>query len=258
MGVANRKQQFLRKFGAFDRARWSPPAFFVACAGSTAAGLYLRVPYLLPALQAILVWPFFAGSCAEGRVGRAAARILVFALIAGAVVTAATAYYPKDEFDISVPRGVRYRDEMFTFIRSGGTAGEEAHFNEYAPMHALHFVLFVMLCAATAGFGGLVLGAALLDYMSYYVGSLVAEAAAHGSIWKTILCAWSPYAILRVIAYALVGAGFTTWIFGATDARARAKGAILVGIALALADVIAKHFLAHNYGQSLLQSTGLK
>lgn len=258
MLTGNPVQRLLQKFTVLDRGALSVAAMCVCAAGATAAGLWLKIPYLLPFLQAIVVWPFFVASCANGKVARAASHILIFAVVAGAIVTSAVASYPKDYFDISVPRGLQYRNEMFEFVKSGGVAGEEAHFTQFAPMHALHLGLFMILCGATAGLAGLALGAALLDYMSYYVGALVAEAAEHGSVGKTLLCAWSPYAIIRVLAYALIGSGLTTWFFGPRDARSRAKGAILVGIGLALVDVLTKHFFAKSYGQSLLQSTGLK
>lgn len=254
----NAIQRFLQKLAILDTAPWSLPAMIVVTAGATLAGLYLKIPYLLPFLQAVVAWPFFAATCGQGRVARAGARILVFAAVAGVIVTAVVANAPRDEWSISVPRGASYRDEMFQFIRSGGVDGEEAHFLQYAPMHALHLGLFMILCGSTAGLTGLALGAALLDYMSYYVGDLVREAAAHGSVTRTLLVSWAPYAIVRVIAYAILGSGLTTWFFGPADARARAKGAILIGIALALVDMIAKHFLAHGYGKSLLMATGLK
>jgi hypothetical protein len=91
--------------------------------------------------------------------------------------------------------------------------------------------------------------------MSYYVGSLAAEAAAHGgSVGRTLLFSWAPYAIVRVIAYACAGSGLTTWLLGPPPSRPAARRALAVGFALAIVDVVAKAFLARWYGETLLSN----
>jgi hypothetical protein len=241
-----------------DDPLWAPVLMMALTAGATVLGLWLKWSWSLPILQAAVAWPFFAASCSRGGVLRAAARILVFAAVAGSVVTAAVAAAEPDHYNSAVPRGAAYRDEMFSFIRSGGLSGEEATPSQFLPMHALHCGVFALLCAATAGFGGLVLGAFLLDYMSYYVGALLYEASQHGEFWKTALCSWAPYAVIRVIAYAVLGAGIVVILYGPTTSRRTARNAILVGIALAVVDVVLKAFAAHLYGQTLLRTTGIR
>lgn len=243
------------RIARLDESPWRLPVLAAATAAVTAVFLFLRIPYAMPLAQAAVAWPLFAASCRAGKPGRAAVAVLVFALAAAAVVTGAVAAMPADHFDRAVTRGVRYRDEMFAFLRSGGTEGEEATPALFLPQHALHFGLFVALCLATAGFGGLAMGAALLDYMSYFVGSLVAAAAAaEGNPARALLFSWAPYAIVRVAGYALAGSGLATLLLGPREARRRAAAYVALGAGLAVVDVIAKAFLARWYGETLLSA----
>ncbi|MFN0207440.1 MAG: hypothetical protein ACKVS6_14135 [Planctomycetota bacterium] len=250
--------KILQKLDALDGAAWAVPLFIVSTAAATAAGLWIGEPYLLPILQALAAWPFFVASCANGKIVRAAARILIFALVAGAIVSYFVAQSEPNGYNSTIFDGEKYRGEMFVFVRSGGVAGEEAHPSQFLPMHALHCGMFMILCAATAGFAALVLGAYLLNYMSYYVGALLYEATRTGSVWTTLASAWSPYAIVRVIAYAVLGAGITVFLYGPPQAKRRALAAIFTGIGLAVVDVLLKSLIAGHYGQTLLHATGLK
>ena len=135
----------------------------------------------------------FLGIVRRGEPRRAAGAVLVFALSAAVVVTAAVALRPAAGFEDAIWNGARYRDEMLAFIRSGGVEGEEATPHLFIPKHAIHFALFLVACALTAGFAALAMGGVLLNYMSFYVGSLLAEAAAHGgNVARTLVFAWAP------------------------------------------------------------------
>jgi len=243
------------RLAALDRSPWCLPALVVAVGAATCLGMWLRIPWLLPALQALAGYPFFASACAGAAPGRAAGRVLIFALIAGAVVTALVANAPRDHYASAVPFGVAYRDDMLAFIRSGGLRGEEATPALFLPRHAVHFVGFVILSFVTAGFGALALGAWLLDYMSYYVGSLVALAAQGGDPQRTLLLSWAPYALVRVLGYALAGSGLATLALAPRSSGKRAAWlALAAGAGLAVVDVIAKAQLAPWYGRSLLDA----
>src|SRR5207249_7337270 len=54
----------------------------------------------------------------------------------------------------------------------------------------------------TGGLLGIALGAVLVGYMSFYVGSLAAAGGAPGTAF---LLGWPPWAVLRVVAFVLVG-----------------------------------------------------
>ncbi len=236
---------------ALDRSPLALPALLAATAAATAAGMALRVPYLLPFLQAAAGFPFFVAACVAGSPLRAALRTLLFVAVSCAVVTAFVAGGAVDAWSASVPNGIAYRDEMVAFLRSGGTEGKEATPSLFLPEHATHLGLFSILCVATAGFGALVLGSGLADYMSYYVGSIVAMAADGGDPLRTLLLSWAPYAIVRVIAFASLGSGLTTLVVGPRATRVHAVRAIALGFLLAVVDVLAKAVLAGWYGATL-------
>jgi len=99
-----------------------------------------------------------------------------------------------------VLNGAAYRDEMFAYVRSG--LGRESDPSRFLPQHVLHLLAFSLLSAGSGGLLGILLGAVLIDYMSFYVGSLVA---AGGSPARALLFGWPPWAILRVAAFVLLG-----------------------------------------------------
>lgn len=241
-----------RRLVALDRARFVTAGLVASTVASAAVGLALRVPFLLPILQGLAAYPFFLAAVAAGAPLRAATRVLIFAGVTTVVVSGAVMLAPPDFFARAVPNGVEYRDEMLAFVRSGGVFGEEASPSLFLPKHALHLGLFAACAAASAGLLALVMGAALLDYMSYYVGALGALACDGGDPVRALAFAWSPYAIVRVAGYALLGSGLATLVAGPKPARRAAATAALAGAGLAVVDVILKAALAGWYGQTLL------
>ena len=69
--------------------------------------------------------------------------------------------------------GPAYRDEMFHWIRTG--EGREGRPAEFIPQHVLHLAGFVALSLATASAASMALGAALMNYMGFYVASLASR-----------------------------------------------------------------------------------
>jgi len=139
----------------------------------------------------------------RGRRGAALLATLLWAASLSAAVVALTAGDPAGAGDL-VLRGPAYRDEMFAFIRAG--SGRETEPARFLPQHALHLGAFAVLAGMSGGLLGIALGAVLIAYMSYYVGAL---AAAGGAPGLALLLGWPPWAILRVVAYALLGAALS-------------------------------------------------
>lgn len=149
-----------------------------------------------------------------------------------------------------IVRGESYRQEMFGWIATG--EGKENEWRQFLPEHLLHLVVFVLLTWASGGYLGLVLGALLTAYMSYFVGSY---AAASGHPVLGSLAAWVPWSVIRVCAFVLLGAVFArpllvrkAWPFERMEYRLMALAA--AGIA---ADLLIKTFLARPYGLFLRQ-----
>jgi hypothetical protein len=147
-------------------------------------------------------------------------------------------------------RGETYRQEMFGWIATG--EGKENDWHRFLPEHLLHFAVFIVLCWASGGYLGLVLGALLTAYMSYFVGSY---AAASGHPFLGSVAAWVPWSAVRVCAFVLSGALFArpllvrrAWPFERPEFRLMAVAA--AGI---LVDIVMKILIARPYGLFLRQ-----
>jgi hypothetical protein len=116
--------------------------------------------------------------------------------------------------------------------------------------HALHLGAFVTLCAISGGYLGLALGAALVAYMSYFVGAF---AVSSGMPLLGALAAWVPWSVVRVAAFVALGCVLARPLlvgelfpFGARERRWVL--AALVGIVI---DLLLKSLLAPAYGRML-------
>ena len=150
--------------------------------------------------------------------------------------------------------GEAYRQEMFGWLRTG--VAPENSPRLFIPQHLLHLGVFLLLTWASGGYLGLVLGAFLVAYMSYFVGSY---AAASGHPFLGSVLAWVPWSVVRVCAFVLLGALFSRpllarrlWPFERWEVR-------LMALAFAglLVDILVKAFFAPSYGLFLRQLGGM-
>ena len=209
-----------------------------------------RGPYLLPLLATAAVYPVMAALLLRGRRPAAAAATLLWAASLSASIITVTRRDPASMAPF-VFNGPAYRDEMFEFIRSG--AGRESDPPRFLPQHLLHFAAFVLLAASSGGLAGIGLGAVLIGYMSYYVGALASAGGAPGT---AILLGWSPWAILRVAGFVIVGLGLSEPVLfalrrrfgdGAGVARASFRPWYITAGVLLAGDVLLKFLLASSW-----------
>jgi hypothetical protein len=163
------------------------------------ASIFLGVPWIPPLFQATAIFPLFLYFIINRERARAVGVMALWALITTAATIAVTALAP-EVAERAVFRGTEYRDEMFLWIDT--TVGPESTPSQFIPQHILHYVVFIVVSFVTVGWGGLVMGCVLLNYMNFYVGSLVLEAAQPA---MAVAVGWPPYAAIRVIGY-IVGA----------------------------------------------------
>jgi hypothetical protein len=200
--------------------------------------------WALPLLAPLTVYAAFAarvrGGDYEGawQLGVAWAVLLSVGVIAVAEVWPAAAA-------AGILHGEPYRREMFGWVATG--VAPENDWRQFVPVHLTHLAIFVALAWVSGGYLGLVLGAALVGYMSYFVGSY---AAASGHLVWGAAAAWVPWSVIRVLAFVLLGALFSrplllrrVWPFGRREYRLMALAA--AGL---LADVAVKAMLAPTYG----------
>jgi len=146
--------------------------------------------------------------------------------------------------------GEAYRQQMFGWVATG--EAPENDWRQFLPQHLLHLGVFLLLTWATAGYLGLALGAGLVGYMSYFVGSY---AVATGHPFLGSMAAWVPWSVVRVCAFVLLGTLFArpllvrrVWPFGGREHRLMALA--FAGI---LADIVIKTLAAPAYGLFLRQ-----
>jgi hypothetical protein len=205
--------------------------------------------WALPLVAPLTVYPAFAARVRRGdyeaawQVGVSWAALLSLGVILLAELWPAAAA-------AGILHGEPYRQEMFGWIATG--VAPENDWRRFLPIHLEHLTLFLALTWASGGYLGLVMGAALVGWMSYFVGCF---ALASGHPVLGAAAAWVPWSVLRVFAFVLLGALFSRpllarrpWPFTRLEVRLMALAA--AGLA---ADVLVKTTLAPTYGLWLRQ-----
>lgn len=100
----------------------------------------------------------------------------------------------------SVIHGEAYVQEMFHWIKTG--EGPEGNPVQFVPQHLLHFVIFAVLSLLTGSVLSLLMGAMLMNYMSFYVATVIN--ASHDKVLGSLM-GWHPWSIIRVAAFVLLG-----------------------------------------------------
>jgi hypothetical protein len=205
--------------------------------------------WLFPLLAPLTLYPSFAERVRERDYFKAWQLGIAWAALLSAGVIALVFWMP-DAARAGILNGEAYREEMFTWINTG--VGRESDWRAYLPTHASHFAIFLVLTWLSGGYLGLVLGAVLMGYMSYFVGSYAVES---GQPVLGCFAAWVPWSVLRVLAYVLFGTLFARpllvrrlWPFEREELKIMALAAS--GL---VADVLIKAFFAPGYGVFLRQ-----
>lgn len=204
---------------------------------------------LLPLVAPLTLYPEFVRRVRRRDYLGAWSRGMIWALLLSAGVIALVHFLP-DGAARAIWKGEPYRQEMFGWIATG--EAPENHPAVFIPIHLLHLGLFLLLTWASAGYLGLVLGAALVGYMSYFVGAY-AVASAHPLLGA--IAAWVPWSVIRIFAFVLLGCVFArpllvrrVWPFERLELQL--LGLVASGI---LADILMKGLLAPRYGLFLRQ-----
>lgn len=209
--------------------------------------------WVLPLVAPLTLWPAFRERVGARDYLAAWTLGMAWALLLSAGVILAVLWWP-EAARAGILHGEVYRQEMFGWIRTG--VAPENSPRLFIPQHLLHLGVFLLLTWASGGYLGLVLGAFLVAYMSYFVGSY---AAASGHPLLGSVLAWVPWSVVRVCAFVLLGALFSRpllarrlWPFERWEVR-------LMALAFAglLVDILVKAFFAPSYGLFLRQLGGM-
>jgi len=215
-------------------------------------GLWLGSRWLLPVLNTIPAYAAMVVLLRRGRRDRAVAATLAWAATLAVVGTLSFRFWPQAP-DALVLNGPQYRDEMFRWIRTG--VGREGSPRLFLPQHLLHLAAFVAIGLASVSAGSILMGALLMNQMSFYVASL-AKAGVPG--WAVAFLGWQPWAIARVAAFSTLGVLLAEpllfRLYPAARARLKgSKGAAYVMAAMSgiLLDWFLKALLAPLWGRWL-------
>jgi hypothetical protein len=205
--------------------------------------------WALPLLAPLTLYPAFAARVRARDYLGAWSLGVAWAMLLSLGVILLVALLP-DVARASILHGEAYRREMFGWVETG--EAPENHPAVFIPGHLLHLGLFLVATWISGGYLGLVVGAALVDYMSYFVGSY-AVASGHPALGA--IAAWVPWSVLRIAAFVLLGAVFSrpllvkrAWPFTRFECQLMALAAS--GL---LADILIKASLAPAYGRFLRQ-----
>ncbi len=208
--------------------------------------------WLLPWVAPLTLYPGFARCVHAGRPWSAWGRALAWAALLSLGVIVLAVFSPETA-SRGILRGTSYRQEMFSWIETG--QGAEGDWRLFLPTHLQHLALFCLAAVVSAGYLGLVLGAFLLDYMSYFVGSY---AAASGHPLIGALIAWVPWSVLRVAAFILLGVLLARpllvrriWPYRRSDLHL-----VLIAAGGILLDLLLKGLAAPAYGRFLARFAG--
>ncbi len=190
----------------------------------------------------------------RGDLTRAVVRMFVWALTMGVCATLFS-YARPARTDVLFLRGAAYRAEMFTWVLTG--VGAESTPSLFIPQQLGHAALFSVLALASGSALAMPMGAVLMNYMGHYVGALAAASARPG---LTMVLAWVPWAVIRVVSFVAIGVVLSAPLLSRLLAFSfdwRAGRRVLAWAAAGLlADIVLKALLAPWWHRVLLHVVG--
>ena len=228
-----------------------PTIALVMAAATVAAswlGFALGLPWLLPILDALPAAAILAPVLRRGRRGAAIGLMVWWALcLALTSVTLTLTRHARAEEVIL--NGAAYRDEMIQWLATG--VGRESTPASFIPQHLLHGAIFCALALATAGALSLLMGAVLINYMSFYVGDLILRCSGSPSRPLAIAMAWNPWSMVRVVSFIILGVVLAEPLFVRLTGRgpdpAGRRPWLIAAAAGLLLDIVLKTLLAPRW-----------
>src|SRR5262249_6391748 len=135
--------------------------------------------------------------------------------------------------------------------------GTESAPSQFIPLHLRDTAIFVVVTLISAGAGGMAMGAALMNYMGTYVGSLAA-ASAHPLL--TLILAWHPWAVIRIASFVVIGVTLSIPLLsraaGFGHDLDESRRLLTWAAAGLIADIVLKALLAPAWQRLLLRVVG--
>jgi len=165
-------------------------------------GFALDSPWLLPLLTAAPGYAALVMTLRRATRGRAVLMMLWWAGWLALSMILLTLSRP-DRAESVIFHGAAYRDEMFRWLTTG--EGRESSPALFLPQHIVHASVFSALALLTGSALAVLMGAVLMNYMSFYVGALIAECAGSPAQAAATFLAWNPWSMVRVASFIVLG-----------------------------------------------------
>jgi hypothetical protein len=221
---------------------------------SYAIGWAIGMPALVPVLNTLASFPFMVLALKRGDLRAAVARMWLWALTMGVAATLMS-YARPAQTGLLFLRAQAYRAEMFNWVLTG--IGPESTPSQFIPQQAGHAAMFAGLALASGGALAMPMGAVLMNYMGHYVGTL---AAAGRRPAPTMILAWHPWAVIRVISFVVIGVVLSAPLLSRLGRfqvdRGAARTLLSVAGAGLIADIVLKTLLAPAWQRLLLRVVG--
>jgi hypothetical protein len=229
-------------------------AIVAATICSYALGWLINIPVLIPLLNTAASYPFMVLALKRGHVRLAIARMLLWALTMGVCATLLS-YAGSSATEALFLRAEPYRVEMFNWVLTG--RGPESTPSQFIPQQVGHTAMFTGLALATGGVLAMPMGAMLMNYMGHYVGALAASSRQPA---LTMLLAWHPWSVIRVVSFVTLGVVLSAPLISRVgrftiDLRAARPLAVMAFAGL-VADIVLKTLLAPTWQRLLLRVVG--
>ena len=217
-------------------------------------GWAIGVPALVPVLNTLVSFPLMVAALRRGEVKLAVARMLLWALTMGIAATLLSWAYPSQTEELFLRSG-DYRREMFTWVITG--RGAESTPSQFIPQQIGHAALFTALAIASGGALAMPMGAALMNYMGHYVGTLAGVSRHPIAI---MVLGWHPWAVIRVVSFVALGvvlsAPLLARMFRFQIDWPTARRIAIWAAAGLVADIILKTLLAPAWQRLLIRTLG--
>jgi hypothetical protein len=162
-------------------------------------GIALGQAWLLPVLNALPVYIVLVHRLRKGERGGAVRTAIWWAGALALAGTVCLSVWPVETGPL-ILGGPDYRDRLFEWVRDGG--GPEGSLSLFLPRQLLQLAVFAALSLVTASALSVVMGAVMLNYMSFYVAGLLE---AGTPLWGVALLGWQPWTISRLAAFCTLG-----------------------------------------------------
>ena len=204
----------------------------------------------MPVAMILAMYPVYLFDLSQGRRDLAVSHTLFWVFFSSVLMI----YFVRQDaarMSRLVFNGAAYRDEMFQWILTG--QGAEGSIRLFLPQHLKHFALLCVSSLLTGGLWGLALGAVLVNYMNFYVGSLLFHARRPLLV---LLLGWPIWSLFRVAGFVFCGVALSepllSQLFRFRPDFRRSFPYFLWGLVFILIDILLKATLA-SFWRDLLR-----